>query len=301
MKSFEDLGKQVKAEKEAKERQAQQEAEAARLAEEHRRIELEATRRLEEAQQRRATVLQGNRQEVESERWGTPQAAYQTWEQRGKETFVLVNKFLNQFKGEAAQAKQTYGHREFRVYTKTPSFVFFDKEKVHRKFTPLDFTYRKVESIPEGWRVDPPLKPNETPYEFMFEGIEITVFHEIFHTTKDLDVPDYNYFKNGEEKVLEDTCLKIFIPVIAIERIESGESYVIRELRKFFEVGDVLKEVPSYDYSFASAYPEDSDTTEDYYTDIAFGSYIARVFNPFYVQKIKEALIDFRIPTYYHG
>lgn len=112
MVTWEELELEARLRQESQERTGQ--AQAARV---------DSKQRQKEQTSREQADLQAKRKLKEEERWGTPERAYQTWQQRAQDLTEYINQCRNEFEAEARLARDRYDKLEFPLYRRRgPNF-----------------------------------------------------------------------------------------------------------------------------------------------------------------------------------
>lgn len=221
--------------------------------------------------------LARRRKNIESRRWVSPQLALKTWEFRTQTLVDLINKFSEEFKKESDQMRRKYASYTFDVYASRNflSSVFGEKIIIdHVSPYNFDFFHDKGQ---ECWVATLNGKPLDI-YEII--------------SPKNSELFDCNSFYKYEEpdKLSEIVC-KILIPGIAAYEIENKTSPLIKEIERFFKISPLLRELPLKHYSYSCQYLDESQTEEDYCTDLYLNNLSYRIINPTNLEEIKEMML----------
>jgi len=258
-------------------------------AEEEKRRAAEASKRsgLEEYQ------LQAlkRRDEVKTERWGTAEKAYVTWEYRARKILEDAPGYARELKEDskkAADQNRDFRGKLIRYEEVTRGFWNPKQETIKVDLGPITLgqMMRFIQHDGAG-----------NAYALNLHGKRLLVNTEI-ETPQGLV-----WFENWGE--LDNILDTIFKPLIAAERIFHGTSAAHSLARRFFEESPRLKE----GYSFECTYPiRDYYSTEDESTYFGFNRdhtghtyvgaqmYALRVPNPTNREEVKDFLMnDFRI------
>ncbi|MDI6721796.1 MAG: hypothetical protein QMD85_05360, partial [Candidatus Aenigmarchaeota archaeon] len=107
-----------------------------RRQQEAKRREEEKRSKLEEEKERKRNeddvflkILLRERSEKENERWGTPERAYDTWDNRTKGFIRLLNEYAASFRDRSKNKMRYYGNYEFSVEKDNDFFPFLFGEK----------------------------------------------------------------------------------------------------------------------------------------------------------------------------
>ncbi|MDI6721462.1 MAG: hypothetical protein QMD85_03665, partial [Candidatus Aenigmarchaeota archaeon] len=114
---------------------------------------------------------------------------------------------------------------------------------------------------------------------------------QIYLDTKIQLMGEKGYIKHPNSA--KDILREIFKPAIAAERIENGYVPIMKDLKKFFEYGEMLKQTPSGKYSFKCHYP--SGSSEDMHTLISFSDVTETIRNPYYTDELEKKIMDFNL------
>ena len=248
------------------------------------RLEEERRRKKEEMKAKRYEMMRKRRARTESERWGTPERAYNTWEARTRNTVDWANGYAEKLLRESEEMRSRYAQRHFRLYRKRDflSRLLGDKIFTGGVVSSSDFSYGEGDghSFPVVWKGKKVILWTAT-----LDGncILINNYHEI-EITPGIYVEDS--FK------LTGILDQVFKPRIAAEQIREGKNHVFDGARLFLKYGNELRTTPQETYSFSCKYDE-FETVEDTETYITFNNPDADVFilNPFYEDQLEGAVM----------
>lgn len=265
------------------EREARRKQEAKKREEEAARQEAERQRQIAEQKtrddSRREQDLEARIKRTETERWGTPEKAYNTWEQRARAFVDINNNLVDSLKQQAIEARRMYSSDTFPVYTTRliPSGFFGPKNKyVNEKSGTVsvsEFSYRQSGSDPQY-------------YELTLNGTSVTLNNEISWYGIEVHLESHNR--------LREILYKIFEPEIQA-RLLQKDSPFIKSAQKFFELGQSLKKASRY--SFECSYPRE---LEDKSTDLRFDNVTVEISNPVKFKAGELILPSVYITMYYH-
>ena len=208
---------------------------------------------------------------LESERWGTPERAYNTWESRERAIVDITNEYARQFREQSDVAVRTYGNRKFKTYIDP-----YEGRERRRFLGSLVLGHNHTVSISEFSLT---FKPDGGFY-LTRNGEPLPLTNVTDRVNRDIRLNssgDALYVKNSSEfgRILK----AIFDPLVKADIIDRGG---LPEVRQFFELGQKLKQAK--EYKFACGYK--SEGIEDMHTRLVFDRVSVTVLNPFYKDDI---------------
>lgn len=255
-------------------------------------------------------ILLEERARIEDERWGTPERAYKTWEERAGELFGIANEHILLFNNEIEQVRQRYKDKNFDVHIPRTHFKsIFGEYKIVGNVSPLEFSCIDSHSSKEyGFGYSAPghkYQPARNRW--------------VTYLNKQIGTPSGNGDLVDSEGF--DKAIREFLePFIKIERIEKGYAPIAKAYLEFLKRKDSLLKERRRNYKCAyetaikvggihESLPLELsvDDIEDVYTEFGLGTSaswtaLARIFNPFHKNKkwfMEMAHDGFELVTHY--
>lgn len=247
--------------------------------ERQRQAEEERLRTAQRQQQERES-LENRRKKLVEERWGTPELAYRTWEERARKIIDIVNAYGTEKRREAENARCNYGGQQCRVYIEKSvnKGLFSSKWVTERRYV------GSVRVRDFCWIPSPYGSTTNRSFYISLDG-------------KNDCYLDGELTLGGQRVRVEDVqSLKywvraVVVPDIVATLIEQGRHPMFEVVDRFFEFGPLLKSTPRY-YRFSCTYPDDRYSYVDISTALSFEMMTVEVPNPDFADGVRKRLQD---------
>lgn len=268
-----------------------------RKAEQQRRVDAEQRARTDEQQQRTQAAQKAQRERIhqqrarlENERWSTTERAYHTWGQRIKASIDIVHEYSERFASDYNAQFAKFSKRTFDVYAPVDYVLggfwgrfglgnkYVPVEKVIHSFRIGDLTYELTDSRPIVGDVFVVKLGSHKIYRFGWADRD-------------------GRLRPSDHADLEEAIMKVFVPKIVADRIETVGSEIINGARYFLIHGEHIRKLSPACYSFSCEYSEGATDLEDTVTTlkVAFttlGTSNIRILNPMvFRQKFQSEIL----------
>lgn len=190
----------------------------------------------------------GLRNPIKSERWGTPERAYKTWEYRARRFVEIANGVVTRLKGEYEKRVSEHEATEFYVHA-------YDEPSLLQRIGLMPRTSSRVGAVKRKDLIaGNPIRGHPLSDLVQYKVGYITDCHGCYITPEIL---------SGNKEIVNS-------PLEKAEKIEEEVRNwdVVTDL---FKYGDQLRATPSSDYAFRCMYRSLYGDAEDELTELSFG------------------------------